>query len=312
MNRETTQAHIRTHLPKRKDSECEACGGLRLRFWIAKEGVDFVRCAGCGLAQRRQLPPLQELFELYENFAREYYLEKDKKEIDEGIDHSERLQEIRSYRKNGRLLDVGCSTGGFLKAAQKEGWEPYGVDLSPTVAEFCKKDGLKVFAGPLVESGYPDEFFDVVRLWATLEHATEPFPYLQEAHRILRKGGLLLFSVPNVDCLIFRLLGKRYRYICPEHLYYYSKHSIRSLMSRAGFSHFRVSAKTFDAFSFLEDWKGKKLILTAQTAKREREFVQAAKQSWYHQPLKMAYRFFLRFLETTELGDIWFVYAEKE
>ncbi len=290
---------------------CEACQSPDFRFWLRKAGVDFVQCRRCGLRYRKELPSPEELFNLYESFAREYYLGEDKKEIDETLDHSDRLRVIAPYRREGRILDVGCSTGGFLKAARQEGWEPYGVDFSPTVAQACEREELKVFGGTLMEAKYPGEFFDVVRLWATLEHVRDPFLCLKESFRILRKGGLALFSVPNGDCLIFKLLRARYRYICPEHLYYYSKRSIQTLLKRVGFRKFRLSAEGFDTFTFFEDWKGSQPESTAETTQREREFVKKAKQRWYHQPLKQLHRAALTLLKGGGLGDIWYVYAEK-
>lgn len=290
---------------------CEACQSPDFRPWLRKAGVDFVQCRRCGLRYRLDLPTRGELLQLYESFAREYYLQHDKSEIDETLNHSERLRAIAPFRKEGRILDVGCSTGGFLKAAREEGWEPYGVDFSPTVAQACQADGLKVFPGTLPEAQYPNEYFDVVRLWATLEHVRDPFLCLKESHRILKKGGLALFSVPNGDCLMFKLLGGKYRYVCPEHLYYYSKRSLKALMARVGFGKFRLSAEGFDVFSFFEDWKGIQPESTAETTQRERRFVKKSKQSWYHKPLKEIHRASLKFLEWGELGDIWYVYAEK-
>ncbi len=300
------------HLPRRDDSECEACRGTRLSFWLEKSGDRFVRCRDCGLKFREKIPSSEDLFKFYEGAASNYYLHAPKMSIDQAIDHSERLDEIRPYRKLGRVLDVGCSTGGFLRPARKDGWECYGVDISPTVAEFCKKDGLNVFAGKLVDSHYPDEYFDVVRCWASLEHVTDPFLCLKEAKRILRKGGLLLFSVPNGNCLIFALLKEKYRYICSEHLYYYSKKSIQRILQRADFPPAkRLFSDTFDVFSFLEDWQGISYDSTAQAQQKERDFVQTAKQRWYHRPLQWAYRNFRWGLKQAGLGDIWFVYVEK-
>ena len=198
------------------------------------------------MAFREKIPSAEELFKFYEDAASGYYLHETKMTIDQSLEHSGRLDEVRPYRKLGRILDVGCSTGGFLRPAKKDGWECYGVDISPTVAEYCKKDGLNVFAGKLVDSQYPDGYFDVVRCWASLEHVTDPFLCLKESKRILRKGGLLLFSVPNVSSLIFRLLKGKYRYICAEHLYYFSRKSLKKILNRAGYKSSRQFSRSED------------------------------------------------------------------
>lgn len=301
----TTQTELPTAL------KCETCGGANFRPWLTKEGIDYVHCDSCGLARRSEIPAVEELLKFYEDAARDYYLQSEKMSNDGALDHSQRVAELRPYRKLGRMLDVGCSTGGFLRSAQKDGWECHGVDLSPTVANFCKKDGFQVFGGQLIHAGYPGEYFDVVRFWATLEHTTDPFLCLQESRRILRKGGLLLLSVPSVDSLMVRILGGRYRYICAEHLYYYSRESLKKILTRAGYAGLRIFSDTFDSFTFLEDFKAKSFQSTAHTHEKERRFVEKAKSHWYHKPLKWTYHSILKTMRLLDLGDNWFAYAEK-
>ncbi len=85
------------------------------------------------------------------------------------------------------------------------------------------------------------------------------------------------------------------------------------MLRRAGFqSAQRLFSDTFDVFSFLEDWKGVSYDSTAQAQQKERDFVQTAKQRWYHRPIKWAYKNFRAGLKITGWGDIWFVYVEKQ
>jgi len=79
-----------------------------------------------------------------------------------------------------------------------------------------KKNSYFFTKGELLNSSFPDSFFDVIYLDSVLEHVTNPLQYLLEVNRILKKGGLVYIGVPNEDSLlnvfrkfIFRLKGEK-------------------------------------------------------------------------------------------------------
>jgi len=296
-----------------KNSSCECCGEENWNLWLNKEGARYLRCGVCGLGKTEQIPTSEILFSIYEDFAKNYYLGAEKKAIDKAIDHSERLHSLEMYKQNSRLLDVGCSTGGFLHQAKAKGWKAYGVDISPTVCQVARMQDLEVFSGSIHEAKYPDNFFDVVRIWANLEHVPDPYQCIVESFRILRKGGILIFSVPSVESLMVRLLKTHYRYIVPEHLYYFSQRAIRRILSRVGFSVLKLESKGFDFFPFFEDLKGKPAneINTSHAVIAERSFVSKTKKSWVFKPLKYAHSAFQWCLTRMNLGENWYAYARK-
>ncbi len=296
-----------------KNIACECCGKIDWRFWLAKEGENYVRCVSCGLGKIEVLPSQTVLFDLYEDFAKHYYLGDVKQEIDKTMDHTKRLLELEPFKKNLRLLDLGCSTGGFLHQAKAKGWIPFGVDISPTVCQVARRLGADVFSGTIHEAKYPDSYFDVVRIWANLEHVPDPQRCILESFRVLRKGGLLLFSVPSIESLKVRILKARYRYICTGHLYYFSKKSIRALVEGAELKILKLQSEGFDFFPFFEDLKAKhsKDIQTTEAAFAERAFVEKTKKSWLFQPLKFFHNIFQGCLTQMNLGEIWYLYANK-
>ncbi|MCB8968684.1 MAG: class I SAM-dependent methyltransferase [Ardenticatenaceae bacterium] len=118
---------------------------------------------------------------------------------------------IQHRPQPGHLLDVGCATGSFLWAMQQRGWQVKGVEPIKHAAVQAQQDfGLEVFVGLLQEAAYPEATFDVVTLWDVLEHVADAQATLQEVHRILKPGGLLVFSVPNPSCIEARLFGRNW------------------------------------------------------------------------------------------------------
>ena len=85
----------------------------------------------------------------------------------------------RCSTSQGNLLDVGCAMGSFLSTAKDDGWTVEGVELSEYGSQHTRKTlSINVFNGSLgdaVQSGsIKESFFDVVTLWDTLEHLTDP------------------------------------------------------------------------------------------------------------------------------------------
>jgi SAM-dependent methyltransferase len=115
----------------------------------------------------------------------------------------------RRRRRRIKILDVGCGDGFYEKELLKQGIKNcqfYGVDLSPKQLQKVKKifyqtNQLNIDSQKLP---FPNNFFDMVILSEILEHLLYPQPALNEAQRVLKKGGLLFLTVPNVAALQIR------------------------------------------------------------------------------------------------------------
>ncbi len=118
-------------------------------------------------------------------------------------DRNERFSNVLKYSSNKiqNFLDVGCGEGFCLLEAENRGWNAYGVDITDNRIEKAKKSSIKFFKSDLLNFKLPDEFFDVVYMDSVLEHVINPYNYLLEIKRILKKGGILYIGVPNEDSL---------------------------------------------------------------------------------------------------------------
>ena len=135
----------------------------------------------------------------------------------------------------GRLLDVGCASGGFLWQMTTVGWEVAGVEFDPEAAAKARKITPRVFVGDPVDAPFAAGSFDVITAFHVVEHLPEPRRALERMLDWLAPGGLLVVEVPNVNALGPRIFGRYWSgFDYPRHLVHFSPRTMRAMVERAG------------------------------------------------------------------------------
>ncbi|MEK7654135.1 MAG: class I SAM-dependent methyltransferase [Patescibacteria group bacterium] len=111
--------------------------------------------------------------------------------------------------KKAKILDFGVGSGAFLKSIHERGYQNlYGCDIDNYTAEEVRpfiKD-FKTFDASFDKFPHPDQSFDVVTAWEVFEHLENPHNAIREVHRVIKPGGLLIMSVPNIFHIVSRLV----------------------------------------------------------------------------------------------------------
>lgn len=224
--------------------DCNLCGFNNTdTVQKAENPFKVVRCKECGLVYTNPQPDRKSIDNHYQE---EYYKEWIEKQMEKRIHMwGKRLRELKEFKKEGCLLDVGCGVGTFLKLAKKEGFEVYGTEISEYACTYVKNRlKINIFSGDLEKAHFSPESFDIVTIWHTLEHLPNPLATLKEIHRILKKDGLLVVAVPNLNNYIVRILyllakSKRLLFFSGQakewHLYHFSNKTLMSMLKKAGF-----------------------------------------------------------------------------
>jgi len=165
----------------------------------------------------------------------------------------------------GRLLDIGCGYGFFLKMAEEKGWEVCGLDLCKHAVTYAKLRGINVSCATLLEKKYKNAEFDIATMFYVLEHLPDPIQHLKEVYRVLKPGGLILLRVPHTTPIIklLKALNIPNRlYDAPSHLNDFSPDIIRRILQKSGFTaiHTHIGGMTYPyplhqrIISFVSGW----------------------------------------------------------
>ena len=237
-------------------NKCLICNNTAIKDLQGFEHKGLVKCSGCGFVFMKRIPSQKELHDYYSVYA--YQQEKNMPEPTrvslEGL-----IDQFEKYRKNNRMLDVGCGEGWILELAKKRGWEVYGTEFSDRAIEICRQKGIKMYEGVLDPAKIAERDFDVIISSETIEHINNPQQELKSMHQLLRKGGLIYITTPNFNSYLRRWLKDRFHIITyPEHLSYYTRSTLNKLLRSQGFkkdkllttgisiSHYEISTKKDD------------------------------------------------------------------
>ncbi len=152
--------------------------------------------------------------------------------------HAERL-----LPDGGRVLDVGCASGGLLALLRPRAGHLAGLELSVSAARAAAQVADHVAQGALEDPDLPFEpdSFDLVVLADVLEHLADPAAGLARATGWCRPGGAVLVSVPNVAHWQARLTLLRGRWpqtdsgtFDASHLRWFTRAALADLLAGAG------------------------------------------------------------------------------
>lgn len=154
---------------------------------------------------------------------------------------------LKLLEKGDRLLDVGCGDGTLGYHAKNMYNEIYGVDISEKALKIARKRGVITFKVDLNKDKLPfqDNFFDAVTCLDVIEHVIDPRFLIKEIYRVLKTGGILIISTPNIRYwkYLFSLIFKgKFPKTSDDtelwdggHLHYFTFKDIEELLKSNGF-----------------------------------------------------------------------------
>ncbi|HBR16116.1 MAG TPA: hypothetical protein DD725_00690 [Deltaproteobacteria bacterium] len=213
--------------------------------FLSGERFTLVKCKSCGLVYINPRPSQTEIKKYY---ASDYYVSGAgiKASLERLLTNyflNKKKNLVKSFKKNGKILDVGCGDGRFISLfASDEKWNAYGIEPNPVGYDLSSQiSKAKIFNMELSECRFPEADFDVITMWHVLEHIYEPNKLLLEIKRILKGEGILIVGVPHISCVGFRLGKKNWFHLdAPRHTYHYNPQTIKMLLNKNGFDIIKI------------------------------------------------------------------------
>jgi len=255
---------------------CTLCGHNHFTKLYTIRSIELLKCSHCGLIFANLPVPDEQQVEFlnsiytddyftgqaknmsYDNFGYEknYFEEKGPEQM---INAHRRLKVIERLKPlKGRLLDIGCAAGFFLNVARERGWQPFGLELSETAAEFARKQfKLNIVTGTFEHAPLPENYYDVITAWDVIEHVLEPQIFIRKTFTLLKNNGMLVIGTPNVGSLAYKLRKNHWYHLKPpEHIFYYNPETLKQLleskfpkvMTAAGYPQYSKVPPTFKAY----------------------------------------------------------------
>jgi SAM-dependent methyltransferase len=146
-----------------------------------------------------------------------------------------------------RVLEIGCGAGETLRYLRQRGAQyTVGVEIRGDVAEVAKNGSQAdvIIVGDIetLDLPFPAEHFDLVVASFVLEHVRDPWAVTRRLVSLLRPGGLLVGSLPNVrhwSVLAPLLFRGRWEYVDDgimdwTHFRFFTRRTIAKLLSESG------------------------------------------------------------------------------
>jgi len=274
---------------------------------LRKGDLRLARCRDCGLVFANPVPASFGDSTYYNSKGAGFYVSDDKLKGDYSpVRYRREIALLRRFCPRGAVLDVGCSTGGFLFHLKGEFSHDYavcGTDVAMPALDFAEGQGIPVERKSFLAADFPKTRLEAITFWAVLEHVLEPGEFLRQARRLLKPDGVCLVLVPNMESLAVRLLGAKYRYILPQHLNYFSPRTLARLAEACGYEVFFRTTTHFNPAVIWQDFRSRDGV--ASDAARAQLLVRtnALKERRTLSPLHAAYRAVEKLLGAAGLAD---------
>ncbi len=234
---------------KQAPNYCPLCESATRQLVTDGRGFTLYACLGCGVHFRH-----------FGDFTGQQHDHFVQVEMDL-YSRSVQIVRERSYRQlvdavqalvpDGRWLDVGCSFGWLLDYVRARGFDPQGIEPSPSAAHVAREKGLPIVIGEYPEARPPSPPYQVISFMDVLEHLPDPYVVLESAKAHLAPNGVLVIQLPDRECLMYRvalwmfkLSGGRMAMPLKRlyldgldfpHVYYYSPKSLQAMLKRSEF-----------------------------------------------------------------------------
>lgn len=242
--------------------ECPVCSGTNFikkltckDYTKSKEIFKIVSCETCGFTFTNPRPSDRKIGDYYKS---EMYISHTNESA--GFFNwmyqtiriyttKSKVRLLKSIKKEGVHLDVGCGTGEFLNACKKSGYKTEGIEPSAIARNQAKENYNLSVSEETDLSQYSDLKFDTISMWHVLEHVANLNETISHCKRILKPGGKIFIAVPNHKCWDAKYYKEYWAaWDVPIHFWHFSKTTIKLVFKKHQLRIIKTKPMIFDSY----------------------------------------------------------------
>ena len=223
-----------------KQLTCTICKSVSYPFFEYKdlfgEPVCLFKCINCGHGMHDRQYIAAHFCEIYNvDYSTDYLVKGNANYQQRQVQYALDVELLLGCRKFGsvRVLDYGCSSGGYLDAMPSE-WDKSGFEVNPYYTKYIreKKTHITVFDNVSLI----DRQFDLITMRGVIEHIPDHTELITFLGRHLAPGGAaFITATPDFSSVCATLYKSKWsQVVCPEHIHQFSSTSLSILLARAG------------------------------------------------------------------------------
>lgn len=231
MKKSKTRSIIKSDCICSKNAKFTVVIDYKMGIFKQYSGIVIGKCKNCGLLKTLVL---NGKFNAQESQGGFY---ENNKIIFEEI-FKRLIDEIYKYKPEGRVLDVGCSSGVLMEVLARYGYEVYGIEPNKSAFKYARRKFLSHVFNKTSNVYFKNSHkkFDIIIYNHVLEHIPDINLEFVNIKKNLKKNGLLVISVPNTDNFVYLFRGERWESLMPkEHIWHFNKNYLIKLISKKGF-----------------------------------------------------------------------------
>ena len=153
------------------------------------------------------------------------------------------------HLRPGRIFDVGCGDGQVLARMSKLGWRGAGIDFDAAAVETGRqKFGQHLQVGDFQTAQLNERDFDAVTMSHVIEHVPDPIACLKKCRDLLKPGGQLVVTTPNIRSLGHATFKENWRGLeVPRHLHIFAPNLLGDCARAAGLAVLRTGSTAVNA-----------------------------------------------------------------
>lgn len=203
--------------------------------------LSYVMCSSCGIIRQQGCLDEASLQHFYQNYFRKLYRSSRvvsdsffRRQYRRSYTHIALFQKHLPVKVIERVLDYGCSAGGYVKAFEDMGFSASGVDYDEEYLAFGKKNyGVDLRFGGLEQ--VEGETFDLITLNHVLEHIAAPHFFFEDLKKVQHNNSYVYVGVPGVDSFFLRKPDPLSAQFHLAHIYVFSRDNLTMMLSKAGY-----------------------------------------------------------------------------